>query len=319
MMTSIRLGTIAGLALSFAVVAHAAPPLSGAIFTTDKNGTIVNGNTTYLGKCGDGGVYLNGGPADPATPAPAASLPDGDYYFQVTDPSGKVLLSTDPVRNRCITVAGGVVIGNCPTGSHNSYVDQDRGSVGARTVELCAPTVPFLDTPNDGGVYKVWVTPTGDGTLAAGGFFGDVTKVDNDCGGGVPGCFHGFLASRSKTDIFKAKDAPTFCIRAQKQLVDPATGTSPGAGWKILVTDSTGVTNNFTTDAQGSTGDQICGLTTGSYMVAEENQDGYTQIGVELNGQPIDSSSVLVTLGTGKVTGDQTVLFINQFVGTPGT
>src|SRR5262249_39573738 len=69
--------------------------VSGAIFTTTVNGTVVNANQ-YDSKCA---VYLDGGPG-PHAPAKAAGLPDGDYYFQVTDPSGAQLLSTDPVSNR---------------------------------------------------------------------------------------------------------------------------------------------------------------------------------------------------------------------------
>ena len=67
--------------------AHAAG-VSGAIFTTIVDGTIVNANTQYTSKCA---VYLNGGPGANA-PAGAAGLPDGDYFFQVTDPNGKTLL-----------------------------------------------------------------------------------------------------------------------------------------------------------------------------------------------------------------------------------
>ena len=73
-----------------ALTVSAAPPLSGAIFTTVSDGTVVNGNTKYESKCE---VYLDGGPG-PNAPAGAAGLPAGDYYFQVTDPSGKKLLST---------------------------------------------------------------------------------------------------------------------------------------------------------------------------------------------------------------------------------
>jgi len=65
--------------------------LSGAIFTTVSDGTVVNANQ-YDSKCA---VYLDGGPG-PHAPATAAGLPDGEYYFQVTDPNGKTLLSTDP-------------------------------------------------------------------------------------------------------------------------------------------------------------------------------------------------------------------------------
>src|SRR5260221_13235181 len=78
--------------------------VSGAIFTTTINGSAVNANQ-YESKCG---VYLDGGPG-PHAPAKAAGLPDGDYYFQVTDPSGAQLLSTDPVSNRRFHVSGGVI------------------------------------------------------------------------------------------------------------------------------------------------------------------------------------------------------------------
>lgn len=310
-MISSRLSACAGAALIFASAHAAAPSLPGAIFTTDQNGTAVNGNTHYLAKCGSTGVYLDGGPG-PNAPPGAASLADGDYFFQVTDPSGKALLSTDPVRERCITVSGGVITGNCPTGTHQTYVDDDQGSIGARTVELCAaPDVAFLNTPNNSGVYKVWVTPVGDGTFEGGGFVGDLSRIDNDCGA-VRGCFHGFVASRSKTDTFKAHDSGTFCITVEKELVQAGAENIPGVGWRILVTDSTGITNSFFTDQQGTTGSQICELAPGSYRVEEEIVHGYTQVGVFLNGMPVSSTSVLVTLGSGSVSGDQTVLFVNR-------
>jgi hypothetical protein len=313
MITLSRLSAYAGAALVFASAHAAAPALSGAIFTTDQNGAVVNGNSHHLSKCGATGVYLDGGPG-PHAPRDAAGLTDGDYYFQVTDPSGKALLSTDPVRNRCITVAGGVIIGNCPTGSHETYPEQDHGSIGARTVALCAaPDAPFLNAPNNSGVYKVWVTPVGDGTLEGGGFVGDASRVENDCSA-IPGCFHGFIASRSKTDAFKAQDSRTYCLKVDKQIAFPGMENTPGVSWKILVTDSIGITNTYYTDANGTTAGQICGLTAGSYTVEEEMQGGYAQVGVYLNGAPISSSSVLVTLGSGAFAGDQNVLFVNQFV-----
>lgn len=78
---------------------------SGAIFTTTANGSRVNANQ-YPSKCE---VYLDGGP-NSGSPASAASLPDGQYYFQVTDPSGKQLLSTDVVANRRFQVTNGVIV-----------------------------------------------------------------------------------------------------------------------------------------------------------------------------------------------------------------
>src|SRR5262245_44664955 len=55
--------------------------VGGAIFTTIFDGTKVNGNP-YDAK---EDVYLNGGPQNQKDPG---LVPDGNYYFQVTDPSG---------------------------------------------------------------------------------------------------------------------------------------------------------------------------------------------------------------------------------------
>src|SRR6185436_14210895 len=82
-----------------------AQQLSGAIYTTDKTGTVVNGNTKYAAA---GDVYISGGPQNQKG---GASLPNGTYYFQVTDPSGAALLSTDNAICRQLTVANGKVTG----------------------------------------------------------------------------------------------------------------------------------------------------------------------------------------------------------------
>ena len=91
--------------------------------------------------------------------------------------------------------------------------------------------------------------------------------------------------------------------------------TTPGGNWQIFVTDSIGSTNAYFTNELGTTDAQICGLTAGSYTVAEQMPKGYTQIAVYLNGQQIDSTSVLVTIGSDNVIGDQTVLFVNEVRG----
>ncbi|ROV58876.1 hypothetical protein EGH82_16470 [Vibrio ponticus] len=64
--------------------------LDGAIFTTTPSGEIVNENVRYESKQE---VFLDGGPG-PNAPGTAAALPEGYYYFQVTNPSGKCLLSS---------------------------------------------------------------------------------------------------------------------------------------------------------------------------------------------------------------------------------
>src|SRR5688572_28201390 len=92
---------VLSLCLASAALAHAP---SGAIFTTVEDGSEVNFNQ-YPSK---EAVYLDGGPG-PGAPIEAAGLDDGRYVFQVTDPSGKTLLSTDEARCRQFDVANGVI------------------------------------------------------------------------------------------------------------------------------------------------------------------------------------------------------------------
>jgi cysteine-rich repeat protein len=154
----------------------------GAIFTTLPDGSAVNHNI-YDAKTD---VYLDGGPAG-GSPSSAAALDEGDYYFQVTDPGGKVLLSSDDITCRRVHISGdGVitaVVGAC---RHVTGVDQDYASLGAITVQL----MPYTDTPNRGGVYKVWMTPVA--AYVGGGSHGGVS--------------YGFVHSSSKTDVFKVGD-----------------------------------------------------------------------------------------------------------------
>ena len=261
--------------------AHAAPPLPGAIFTTNVDGTIVNANVQYQSKCD---VYLDGGPGQNA-PQGAAGLPDGDYYFQVTDPSGKKLLSTDIVANRRFHVAGGIITAYTGAGGppHPTGIDVDHGAV---TIQLANNTCPtdFLDTPNNGGVYKAWVTPVGD-------FKGDPTKVDNSCGNG---CFHGFLPAASKTDNFKVKGAKvaTFCLVVEKVIDDGKGNTTLTAGWGITVTGDS-FSNRFFT----SGGKDTCSLllTQGTYTVQEDLTFGgstYHVIALKVNGVDVPLSDV---------------------------
>jgi len=243
----------------------AAPPLSGAIFTTDITGARVNQNL-YATKCGPTGVYLDGGPG-PNAPATAAGLPDGDYYFQVTDPSGKKLLSIDPVANRKVTVSGGLFVS-----AVNHQVFPNSGGSGGVNVELCSPfDVPFLDTPNPGGVYKVWVTPTGD-------FIGDASKVDNPCGNG---CFHGFLPAASKVDNFKVGGQPIACLGVYKfidandnGIREPSIGEFRIAGWPITVKDSSGAVLNGTMFTIATKDCIFFNVLPGTYMITEGATNG---------------------------------------------
>ena len=256
--------TLCGV-LVVAATVHAAPPLAGAIFTTLADGTQVNANI-YGSKCDALGVYLDGGPG-PNAPQRAAGLPDGDYFYQVTDPSGKVLLSTDPQEFRRFTVTGGIITDRVApqnAGDHDTGSDVDHGAL---TVELC----PFLDTPNNGGEYKVWVTPVGD-------FAGDPSLVDN---GYHPGYFHGFIPAASKTDNFKVRARRSVCLTIVKFLDDgdgKFESGEPNLNWPVIVFDPQGTQVNgilFTgTDETKNPTLQICALPPGTYRVIEAATDG---------------------------------------------
>lgn len=162
-------------ALSIYVNTTSAGP-SGAIYTTVKDGTVVNKN--IYGSTQD--VYLSGGPQN----TKAAGLSDGTYYFQVTDPSGKTLLSTDEARCRQLIVSGGRVTGSTSTGPPCAHaLGTFNPANGATPVQLA----PFSKTPNNGNEYKAWVVPIGSATI------GSDLKTLN------------FSNSNSKTDNFKAQ------------------------------------------------------------------------------------------------------------------
>lgn len=165
---------------AYAKPVHAAG-VSGAIWTTLFDGSDVNGNI-YTDK---NDVYLNGGPGRGAgTNAPGLS-PDGFYVFMVTDPSGKTLLSTDKAQCRIVVVSGGIMTGAAPAGG----CEHKNGSALAGTpVQL----MPYNNTPNSGGEYKVWLTP-----LIS--YLCPLSAVSCDAG------TWGFDSSSSKRDNFKVK------------------------------------------------------------------------------------------------------------------
>eukprot|EP01097_Dermamoeba_algensis_P006347 TRINITY_DN397_c0_g1_i3.p1 TRINITY_DN397_c0_g1~~TRINITY_DN397_c0_g1_i3.p1 ORF type:complete len:1186 (+),score=332.13 TRINITY_DN397_c0_g1_i3:2287-5844(+) len=89
-----------------------------------------------------------------------------------TDPAGKVLLSTDTIEDRRVTVKNGRISGHL--GPH------------ATAPGICGTMVqltPYLDTPNNGGEYKAWMTPVDNYDNSKGSYsfgFGHAsTKTDN--------------------------------------------------------------------------------------------------------------------------------------------
>lgn len=118
-----------------------------------------------------------------------ARLPDGDYVFQVTDVSGKVLLSPDEVRFRQFRVADGSAVGVSGDGRHAVGTNS---RTGAATIQLH----PFSESPDRSGVYQAWITRVED-------FQGDVNAIDSPA---APD-FHGFLTARSLALLFAVTPA----------------------------------------------------------------------------------------------------------------
>lgn len=187
--------TASALLLSLLLTGSA---FAGAIYTTDNTGTIVNANTQY-GTPAD--VYLSGGPQNTTASGPA----DGTYYFQVTDPSGKTLLSTDNAVCRQLTVTGGRVVGASPASGACAHLDGTPNPAnGATPVQLA----PFGPTPNAGNVYKAWMIPTSKATI------GSDPKILT------------FAHKNAKTDNFKI---PVFTP-------PPAGSCQPSSSLSVLVT-----------------------------------------------------------------------------------
>jgi hypothetical protein len=267
-------------ALAVPVSAHQS---TGAIFTTVADGSEVNFNQ-YASK---NDVYLDGGPG-PGAPQTAAGLTDAIYVFQVTDPSGKTLLSTDPVKCRRFQVTNGIISAYLPgagcspssDGTHLLGTDVDHGAV---TIQL----MPYNDTPNPGGVYKAWVTFESD-------YLAFCNNENNaDCN--ARGTFHGFGPSHSKTDNFKAKSAPIREIDTRFfQDVDGDGFFTDGVdnwldGMQVTWTDTLGASNlkssylNLALDVHHEA--HVEGVENGTHRIAIASQSGCANVGqITVNG-----------------------------------
>lgn len=170
------------LRLNFDTLEDRTVPTAGAVFTTNFDGSIVNQNIYDLKT----DVYFLGGPDHPNS----QHLPGGDYYFQVTDPSGMTLLSSDAISEREVHISDGSHVptadgaNDLPAGFIDNYlgtthVTNNDGVTGAVTVRL----MPYDDTPNAGGEYKAWLVPVADyhpdDNTRAFGFVDDSSKTDN--------------------------------------------------------------------------------------------------------------------------------------------
>jgi uncharacterized repeat protein (TIGR01451 family) len=154
------------LSLALQYVAAALPQsalaISGAVYTSNQDGTIINANH-YDSKPD---VYLTGGPCQGGS-----HLAPGDYYFQISDPSAGDLLSSDAIGNRKFTVgANGFISGT--SGTHSTSATACTGENG-KTLQL----IPFADTTNNGGEYKLTVA-TAATVQACAGFLASSTTFE---------------------------------------------------------------------------------------------------------------------------------------------
>lgn len=238
---------------SFTSVTYA--QVTGAIFTTDVscNGTNVNILTDKSA------VYLDGGPHH----TDSAGLPDGNYYVQVTDPSGATILgkSISPV----VAVLNGSFtscyqLSSILFSASSSFVGQG-----------------YDDTTNNGGEYKVWVSQ--DATFT----HGDV-KTDN------------FKVKSNPQD-------QTGSITGLKWQDDNADGVQQGTepllpNWQIVLWDQTHTTQiaSTATDAQGFY--EFDGVQPGTYQVCEVIPDNTWYPSFPTTNTPNCNNTVAVTANT---------------------
>jgi hypothetical protein len=194
------LATIATFAITslLAGVASAAPPLPGAVFTTDNTCTGVNLN--IYGSKDD--VYLDGGPAHPG----AAGLADGYYYVQVTSPEGNLLGTSVGSGNET------------PVHVINGEFDGCL-QLSAILIKASDGTPGYDDTGNAGGEYKVWVS--NESTFANNSTKTDNFKVRTDTGPTPP------RATLSVDKFYDANANGTF-EEGTDSLIN---------GWKVRIQD----------------------------------------------------------------------------------
>jgi len=223
----------------------AAAPLNGAIWTSLADGSSVNANI-YAAK---DLVYLNGGPQNCGG---SKGLPDGDYYFQVTDPSGATLLSSDAIQLRQVKVVGGVIAGVSGAGNH---AEGSAGCNGGIPVQL----MPYADTPNNGGEYSVDLAPKGE-VEACDGFTGSSTTLNF-----IKGC-----SVSSKNDNFKVGATTTTTTTSSTAT---STSTSTSSTTTTTTTTATTATTSSTTTTSTTTSSSTAAGPTGEVEAATGTPD----------------------------------------------
>lgn len=340
------------LAAFFAIPAMA--QIGGAVNTSAYvNGNwIVNANVFNSGDA----VYLSGGPH---TMNASGLSPVTDYYFQVTDPSGHFLLSTDDISCRTVHVqlnggGGGVVYGvpsGAPGCSHPAALTLtpslplDPNGGDPVVVE------PFAPTPNGGGVYKLWITPVSDFnqgalptdcTITAGASDGSTQDPAGICKGSF-----GFVSSNTKTDNFRIKSS-TICVsncggftqstisgvkfydQGQNNPPTPPDGVmqlteSPIANWTIIISgtlNGQAFTDTLLTDSSGSwvdAADNNSTITVCEVLPSSWTQSPLNTVVTGFSSTPSSAPGNGPNCWTGTVTQDTANLNFGNFIQLTGT
>lgn len=225
---SIRLAALATL------LSPAFAQTIGAASVVNRFGLHQDGNA-FVRKDGSYLSVGSGGGCSGPGACTAPGLADGEYYFQLTDPAGTVLLTPDPLSERRVRVAGGRIAEYFGT----TRISGQGGACGETIVRF----VPYDTTPYPGDEYKVWLT-----------------RVENFDASGA-GIF-GFDPRRSESDSFRVRSGvQQSVIRGHAFFDENQSGTwTPGrnsfevalGGWRIELLRN-GVLDGVTyTDADGA-------------------------------------------------------------------
>ena len=234
---------------SVAAPAAAAASSIGIVAVVDSSGAPADGNVFPSRDQ----VYLTGGPLDPS--CSIGALPDGAWFYQVTDASGDTLLSGAP---RALEVSGGVIVSA-------EGATSGTDACGSEIVALS----PFDRAPHGSGNYRVWLTPAAD------------LQTGSSCGAG---CYFGFLPVFSITQTFAVREdsrcRTTHCLSVIVFSDENGNGLrdsgEPGlAGVVISATDGHGISATAVSGPDGTW--SICGLPETQYTVSETVPAGYSQ------------------------------------------
>lgn len=253
--SALRRSLLTAMALGFAASAIAQP--AGLLTLTDSHGVPAPG--AIFSSLED--VYFTAGPIPSGPLAPDCTdgaLPDGEYVFQVTDNSGKSLLSSDAASNRVFTVAGGVLVST--SGSH--AISTDVTACGGSWLAVS----PFSRAAGGQGVYKLWVAASADvlgcAEGAPCGFTSDnsirvnfVVREDIRCL--ETHCLSGSVFEDSNGDGIRASSEP-----AQADVT-------------VEAIDASGLSVDTVSGRDGMF--SMCGLPETSYRVIEIVPSGYRQ------------------------------------------